>query len=120
MSFQTLMNISLLAQAEVVGERTTRLAWDLPESGWKWGLYIGLMTIAIVMVLVIYIKDTFLLHGFWKFWLTVLRLSVVAGLFVILFNPHLRSQTNSVRPSRVAVLIDDSSSMSFEEKEPSA
>jgi hypothetical protein len=120
MSFPTLMNISLLAQTEAVGERTTRLAWDLPESGWKWGLYIGLMAVAIVMVLVIYIKDTFLLHGFWKFWLTVLRLSVVAGLFVILFNPHLRSQTNSVRPSRVAVLIDDSSSMSFEEKEPSA
>jgi hypothetical protein len=120
MSCQTLMNISLLAQAESVGQRTTKLAWDLPESGWKWGLYIGLMVVAIVMVLAIYIKDTFLLHGFWKFWLTVLRLSVVAGLFVILFNPHLRSQTNSVRPSRVAVLIDDSSSMSFEEKEPSA
>lgn len=120
MSGLNLINIALLAQTGAVGKRTEELAWDRPESGWMWAFYIGLMVLSVVVVVALYLKDTQSLHGFWKVWLTVLRLSVVAGLFVILFNPHMRFRTDSIRPSRVAVVIDDSSSMSFDEKDPTA
>ena len=118
MSWLSLHTFPLLAVSGPVGEKITKFAWDFPETPWRWTLTIGAILIAVVLILVVYLRDTSSLHGFWKFWLTTLRLSVLAGLVVILFNPHLRSQTNATRPSRVVLLIDDSSSMSFDEKEP--
>lgn len=118
MSWPSLNMLPLLAAAETVGRTYTTTEWDLPETPLRWALYLGAIAIAIALVLFVYIRDTSSLHWFWKIGLTALRLAVVAGLVVILLNPHERTRTDAVNPSRVILLVDISSSMSFDEREP--
>ena len=76
----------LLAASGAVGEKITKFAWDLPETPWRWGLTIGAIVIAVVLIVAVYIRDTSSLHGFWKFWLTTLRLSVLGSCWLALIG----------------------------------
>ena len=53
------------------------------------------------------------MNVFWRGWLLVLRISVLAGLLVIAFNPQLRTQQLVYHPSKVGILVDTSLSMRF-------
>ncbi len=113
-------NVFLLLAADQVGRTTSHVAWDIPAGPWQWALNVGGFATALLLVLLVYLRDTATLHGFWKFWLTGLRVAVLVGLAVVAFNPHIRTVTKSIRPSRVALLLDISSSMGFPETQPSA
>ena len=94
----------------------SRLAWEFGRESWQ-GLAVG----AVALVLLVgwgYRRDTPGLHWFWRLFLLLLRLSVLAGLGVVALDPQERTETSQVRPSRVALLLDTSVSMSFPEKTP--
>ena len=100
----------LLLAAETTATLTSR-EFDLPESGWGWLLLLGGSALVLVWVVWLYVRDTKELSIGWKIWLTILRLSVLAGLLAIALNPSDRTQKQSFRPSRVAIAIDTSLSM---------
>lgn len=103
----------LLAAEETVG---SRIAWEFGRENWQ-GLAVGA---AIIFLLVVwaYRRDSKGLHWFWRVWLTLLRVTVLAGLGVIALDPQERTETSQIRPSRVALLVDTSVSMSFPEQTP--
>ncbi len=112
MFFQSLLT-PLLAVDPTPG---TRIAWEFGREGWQ-GLAVG----AVAVVLLVgwgYRRDTQGLHWFWRLFLLLLRLCVLASLGVVALDPQERTETSQVRPSRVALLLDTSVSMSFPEKTP--
>lgn len=109
--------LPLLAQEAASGTFTAR-EYDLPETPMSWALSIGGLIIFVGIILYTYIRDTQELNLFWKGWLLLLRLGVIAGIVVIAINPQERTQKLAFRPSQVAVLIDRSLSMQFPEKQP--
>ncbi|MFV0442765.1 MAG: hypothetical protein ACK5Q5_04245 [Planctomycetaceae bacterium] len=85
-------------------------AWD----GWDWLLTLA-FGLATIYVVALYIRDTRALADRgrlgWRLWMTLLRLGVLACLFVVFLNPHERTETQAYRPSQVAILVDTSASM---------
>lgn len=100
------MNSLLLAQDAV--EFTE---WSWPDSFGQW---IWLLLIAGLMIgwcIECYRRDTHEMSATWRVVLPTLRLLALVGLLIVFLNPRTRTQTWAERPSRVAVLVDVSSSM---------
>jgi len=108
----TLGMLDLLTLAVDDGVTTlTSREFDWPQTTWG-GLLLLVGTVAVVAwVAWLYRRETRQLSLGWRIWLTVLRLAVLAVLLLIALNPSDRTQKQSFRPSRVAVLIDTSLSM---------
>lgn len=87
--------------------------WDLPRTGLGWLAVLLLCVLYLSYVCWLYVKDTRMMHPFWRMWLLTLRLGVLAALLVIAFNPQLRTQDLQYHPSKVGVLLDTSLSMRF-------
>ncbi|MBX3443947.1 MAG: VWA domain-containing protein [Planctomyces sp.] len=100
----------VLAQADSSSATSTSWEFDWPYTAGEWSLVAALAIVAL-MGIWLYRKDTVSLPRPWTYVLTALRLVVLAGLALILLNPHTRTQTTGFRPSQVAVLIDTSTSM---------
>ncbi len=101
------------AAEESASTTTRKLQYDLPKTFEGWLLVVGIAAILVGYIVWMYLRDTRAMHWFWRGWLMLLRLAVVAGLAVIFFNPHIRTQENQYRPSRLAILMDKSLSMRF-------
>lgn len=99
-----------LAQEVTQWDYHSPAAWD----GGDW-LLAAAFVLAAVYVVVLYLRDTRALAPRgrlgWCAWMTLLRLGVLAGLFVIFLNPHERTETQAYRPSQVVLLVDTSASM---------
>ncbi len=92
---------------------TRKLQYDLPKTFEQWLLFVLVAVALGAYIIWMYLRDTRAMHWFWRGWLMLLRFAVVAGLAVIFFNPHIRSQENQYRPSRVAIVMDKSLSTRF-------
>jgi hypothetical protein len=104
--------LQILAQQSATGRSSVSSAfeWDIPYTAGDWAILIGLLLTA-VWAIVIARRDTRDLSRLWTVWLSLLRLGMIATLFVIALNPHIRTQRESFRPSQVAILVDTSTSM---------
>lgn len=112
MTFLFSMKSAFLFAAEE-SMATRKLQYDLPKTFEQWLLLVVVGVALLSYIVWLYVKDTRSLHWFWRGWLMLLRVAVVAGLAVIFFNPHIRSQDTQYRPSKVAIVIDKSLSMRF-------
>lgn len=97
--------------ADIDSATLTVREFDWPSTPFGWFLLFGGGAILLVWTVWLYRKDTLDLSPIWKFWLTGLRIIILASLAVIALNPSDRTQKQSYRPSRVAVLVDTSLSM---------
>ncbi len=93
------------------------IEYDLPESPGEWMVCLGVVSLLLILGVRVYLRDTAELHRFWRYFLLLLRLSVLAGLVAVALNPQERTQKLAYRPSQVAVLIDRSLSMKFPENQ---
>ncbi len=93
------------------------IEYDLPETPVEWMVCLGVLSLLVILGVRIYLRDTAELHRFWRYFLLLLRLSVLAGLVAVALNPQERTQKLAYRPSQVAVLIDRSLSMKFPENQ---
>ena len=91
--------------------------YDLPESPGEWMVCLGVFSLLLILGVRVYLRDTAELNRFWRYFLLLLRLSVLAGLVAVALNPQERTQKLAYRPSQVAVLIDRSLSMKFPENQ---
>ena len=115
--FQQLVLPLILAAEDGSAYRSLEFDWPTDASQWT---FFGLAAVLVVMVFLVYRRDTRDLSRFWFGWLTLLRMLVIAALLVIAINPKERTQVMSYRPSRVAILVDRSLSMSYPESTPMA
>ncbi len=99
----------VLAAADSATLTVRELDWPASPIGWL--LLIGGSAVLLAWTIWIYLRDTSDLSWFWRFWLTTLRVGTLAALLVIALNPSDRTQKQSYRPSRVALLVDTSLSM---------
>ncbi len=111
-----MLNASLLPLLAADESTGSRIAWEFGREGFQ-GLAIGAVAV-FLLVTWVYRRDTLGVPWFWRVWLLLLRLSVLAALGVVALDPQERTETSQIRPSRVALLIDTSVSMSFPEKTP--
>ena len=109
----------LILAADATATLTSR-ELDLPQSALGWLLLLGGSLLVFLWVVWLYLRDTHELSPWWKAWLTVLRLSVLASLLVIALNPSDRTQKQAFRPSRVAILVDTSLSMRHPAESPNS
>ncbi len=93
------------------------IEYDLPESPVEWMVCLGVVSLLLILGVRVYLRDTAELNRFWRYFLLLLRLSVLAGLVAVALNPQERTQKLAYRPSQVAVLIDRSLSMKFPENQ---
>ena len=107
----------LLAAADPATLTVRELDWPASPVGWL--LLIGGSIAVLAWTVWFYLRDTSELNWFWRVWLTALRLLTLASLLVIALNPSDRTQKQSYRPSRVAVLVDTSLSMRHPAGNPS-
>ena len=114
--------LSLLAPVEAVGgtRSLTTLEFSWPRGGMQWLLYGGGFVLALLLAATVAVRDLRSLGPVWRFWLTALRLAVIAELILISLNPQERTQKMSWRPSRVAILLDTSISMNYPVEAPPA
>ena len=115
------MNLPLSQSALLAAESTgafRMIEYDLPETPFEWAVGLGLLTLMLIIGMRIYLRDTAELNRFWRYFLLLLRLTVLAGLIVVALNPQERTQKLAYRPSHVAVLVDRSLSMKFPESQP--
>ena len=115
----TVLKTGIPSAAANSGSFTTT-EFDVPPSPVALGLLIVGFLLFLFMVIRLYVRDTQQFRFGWRFWLLVLRLGTIAVLAVIFLNPRSRTQHPSFRPSRVAVLVDTSSSMRFPANDPSS
>lgn len=101
--------IAVLAAAD--SATMTMREYDWPSSPLGWLLLIGGGLAYLLWAAWLYLRDTAELTWFWKCWLTTLRIAVLLALIVIGLNPSDRTQKQSYRPSRVALVVDTSLSM---------
>jgi len=85
--------------------------WSIPETASEWAMLIGVLFLLIVSMLEIYRRDTKSLSLGWRILLPTLRIAAIIGLLIVFFDPRTRTQTWAERASRVAILVDVSSSM---------
>ncbi|MCX7395789.1 MAG: hypothetical protein NTW75_16865 [Planctomycetales bacterium] len=102
---------SLFFFAAEASATITSREFDWPESPSGWILLLGGGCVLTLWVVGLSFRDTRDLATGWKLWLTSLRLSVLAGLLLIAINPSDRTQKQSFRPSRIALIVDTSLSM---------
>jgi hypothetical protein len=93
--------------------------FDLPNTTLGWLFLIGGTIAVLIWTVWLYLRDTSELSWFWRLWLTSLRIATLAALLVIAINPSDRTQKQSYRPSRVALLVDSSLSMRHPAGNPS-
>lgn len=93
------------------------IEYDFPETPVEWMVCLGAFSLLVIFGLRIYLRDTAELNRFWRYFLMLLRASVLVGLVVIALNPQERTQKLAYRPSQVAVVIDRSLSMKFPENQ---
>lgn len=110
-----MINSSLLPLL-AADESASRIAWEFGREGWQ-GLAFGAAAV-FLLVTWAYRRDTQGIHWFWRIALFLLRVSVLAALGIVALDPQERTETSQIRPSRVALLLDTSVSMSFPEKTP--
>jgi len=110
-------SISLLAAADSATLTVREFDWPTSPLGWLM-LFGGVLAI-LAWTVWLYLRDTSDFSLFWRIWLTGLRLATLAGLLVIALNPSDRTQKQSYRPSRVAILVDTSLSMRHPAGNPS-
>lgn len=103
---------SLLAADSVSGS-LRNWDWDFPQTPFGIVTVTVLVILYLVYVVWLYLKDTQMMNVFWRGWLLVLRISVLAGLLIIAFNPQLKTQQLVYHPSKVGLLFDTSLSMRF-------
>lgn len=101
---------SLLFAATDAATLTVR-EFDWPSTPLGWLGMIGGGLLLLVWTMWLYLRDTADLSWFWKIWLTSLRVATLIALVIIALNPSDRTQKQSYRQSRVAVLVDTSLSM---------
>ncbi|WP_013630983.1 VWA domain-containing protein [Rubinisphaera brasiliensis] len=109
-----MFNFAFLDQllAPMLAQQAVRFTeWSIPESPLEWGLLIAILLLVITWAISLYRRDARELAMGWRILLPTLRLLAIAGLLVVYFNPRTRTQSWAERPSRVAVLVDVSSSM---------
>lgn len=99
----------LFAAADAATLTVREFDWPTTSAGWL--LLLGGGSLVVLWTIWLYLRDTADLSWFWKIWLTVLRVATLVGLLMIALNPSDRTQKQSFRPSRVAVLVDTSLSM---------
>jgi hypothetical protein len=109
----TLTQSALLAVESTGAFRA--IEYDLPETPVEWMVCLGVLSLLLIFGVRLYLRDTAELSRFWRYFLMLLRISVLAGLVVIALNPQERTQKLAYRPSQVAVVIDRSLSMKFPE-----
>ncbi|MBL4884642.1 MAG: hypothetical protein JKY95_08935 [Planctomycetaceae bacterium] len=93
--------------------------WSLPTGPVEWLLLLGVLLVLVISVIEIYRRDTRGLATGWRILLPALRIAAIIGLLIVFLNPRTRTQTWAERPSRVAVLVDVSSSMQNPAEDPS-
>ncbi|MGZ0168410.1 MAG: hypothetical protein ACKVHE_02540 [Planctomycetales bacterium] len=112
------MTLTLTQSALLAVESTgafRAIEYDLPETPVEWMVCLGVLSLLLIFGVRLYLRDTAELSRFWRYFLMLLRISVLAGLVVIALNPQERTQKLAYRPSQVAVVIDRSLSMKFPE-----
>lgn len=104
------MGAWVLAQASAA-EPAQRIAREFGrENWWLWGIFcLGILSACGWW----YRRDTRELSQFWRVALFGLRASVWIGLLLIFLDPQERTESEMIRPSRVALLVDTSASMGF-------
>ena len=85
--------------------------WSIPDSTTEWVLLIGVLLLLVVSLVEIYRRDTRSLSPGWRILLPTLRIAAIIGLLIVFLDPRTRTQTWAERSSRVAILVDVSSSM---------
>lgn len=109
-----LLEQSVLLAVESTGAFRA-IEYDLPETPLEWMVCLGALSLLLILGVRVYLRDTAELNRFWRSFLLLLRLSVLAGLVAVALNPQERTQKLAYRPSQVAVLVDRSLSMNFPE-----
>lgn len=98
----------LLAQS--ASNTSTTLEFDWPLTVADWCLWAVLIVAALNALWMIF-RDTRQLPRWATVVLMALRLAVLTAFGVIALNPHLKTQSEVVRPSHVMLLVDTSKSM---------
>ena len=111
-------SMSLILAVTDAASLTVR-EFDWPTSSIGWLVLIGGSLAILAWTIWLYLRDTAEQSWFWRIWLMTLRLAALTSLFVIALNPSDRTQKQSYRPSRVAVLVDTSLSMRHPAGNPS-
>ena len=106
------MNERLTQWIERAGDYWHRLEFGR-ENKLAW---VAAFAAVILAAIWIYRRDACELGRFTKIWLVPRRLSVLALLLVIAMRPEIPKNKMLVNPSRVAVLVDTSLSMSITDK----
>ncbi len=100
---------SLLAAADSATLTVRDFDWPVSPPGWI--VLFGGGSAMLIWTVWLYLRDTADLSWTWKLWLTSLRIATLIALVVIALNPSDRTQKQSFRPSRVALVVDTSLSM---------
>ncbi|HEY0982695.1 MULTISPECIES: hypothetical protein [unclassified Schlesneria] len=111
---------SMLSVVAAVDTATlTVREFDWPTTSLGWLLLIGGSVLFVAWSIWLYLRDTADLRWYWRVWLILLRVGILASLLVIALNPSDRTQKESYRPSRVGILVDTSLSMRHPAGNPS-
>lgn len=105
-----------LAQATDGVTRT--VVWQWPATALGWTVLLGTCLLAVWSTFAVYRRDGREISRPARVLLTFLRIAALVTLAVIALNPAERTQRESFRPSRVAVLIDTSTSMEQPASDP--
>lgn len=108
--------MGLLAQAESTSRALPEWEWDFPENPVGQLGLIGGATVLLAIVIVLYFLDTRRFKPILRVWLTLLRVSAIGLLIAIFLNPQERTDKQTHRTSRVAVLVDTTLSMKYPAK----
>ncbi len=110
------MSIFLLAQT--TGPATSSsLELDWPYTFAEW-IPVILLLMALATTVWFTWRDTSRLGRGWSVFLSLLRIAFLIVGLIIALNPHIRTQTDAYRASRVIVLVDTSTSMQQPESDP--
>lgn len=101
--------IPFLAAADSATLTVREFDWPVTPAGWL--LLLGGTAAVLLWTVWLYMRDSADFSPFWRIWLTTLRLATLTIVLIIALNPSDRTQKQSYRPSRVALLVDTSLSM---------